>query len=335
MLQSIHRNQNDPILDFTYGQLEQLKSYPNLFSGLTAEQTWGTAAAYPATEDGGLQHLAMTQMLAPNYFQEMGVRALLGRVLDEDDAKAFANVPAVLSYQFWQSCYGGRKDILGRVVRIKNYPFTIVGVLPRDFHSIDIERAPDVRLPISAAPFLQGGPIEDPRGAYREGFQILVRLRPGVNPAQIELAAGPRVRRFLCNEFRLVNASLAKPYTPAEVQITLDWFNEGRLALAPIGPRALAHAPTVLPRAAAAHGGRDRSPDQRVRERDWSIVGARRGAKEGHGLTLVYRFQPLAAFTAPHDRKLVRCHSGGHLRVRARFHSRALAAVHTPARSQP
>lgn len=235
-VQSIHSKQFQPSLDFSYGQFEELKKYQNLFTGVTAEQSWGSAAAYPSSENSGLRRLVMTQMLAPNYFQEMGVTAFLGRVLNEYDAKASTNIPALLSYQYWQSRYGGRADILGHIIHIKNYPFTIVGILPRDFHSIDIERAPDVRLPISAAPFLQGRPVADPRGEeYREGFHIFVRLRPGVNPNVIEQAAGPHIRKYLSDEFLLRNATATTPMTPAEVQLTLAWLNEAHLALAPVG----------------------------------------------------------------------------------------------------
>ncbi len=249
VLQSVHTRQFQPSLDFSYGQFEELKRYGNLFNGLTAEQTWGGAAAYPSAENGGLRRQVMTQMLAPNYFQEMGVTAFLGRVLNEEDAKASGNIPALLSYQFWQSRYNGRADVLGQIIRIKNYPFTIVGVLPRDFHSIDIERAADVRLPISAAPLLQGRPVTDPRGEeYREGFHIFLRLRPGVNPNTIEQAAGPHIRQFLDNEFLLRNAALAVPLAPASVQLTLDWFNEGHLALAPVG-RGLSRLRTQFSRA--------------------------------------------------------------------------------------
>ena len=176
----------------------------------------------------------MKQMVAPNYFSELDVRPILGRALDQTDAQSSTSIAAVLSYQFWQSRYGGRPEVLGQTIHIKGFPFVIVGVLPRDFHSIDIDRAPDVRLPISAALPLHGRPVEDPRGGYHEGFHILARLRPGVNPKQVETVAGPSIRRFLCNEFMLVNTSLPKPFSPVEVQETLNWFNEGHLALAPI-----------------------------------------------------------------------------------------------------
>jgi predicted permease len=178
----------------------------------------------------------MTQMLAPNYFTEMGVTALLGRVLTEADAKPSTNIPALISFQFWQSRYSGRADILGQSIRLKNYPFTIVGVLPRDFHSVDIEHAPDVRLPISAAPFLEGRAVNDPRGeGYREWFRVLVRMRPSVNPAVIERAMGARLGKIIGEEILLRNASLATPDPPTKVESDVKWARDCRLVLEPVG----------------------------------------------------------------------------------------------------
>jgi predicted permease len=235
VLQSIRERQVMPNLSFSYGQFEELSKRSDIFSGITAEQELGAASAYPFGQ-GNRLGLVMTQILAPNYFKEMGVAALRGRVLEESDAKPSSNIPAVISYQFWQARYGGRGDILGRTIQIKNYTFTIVGVLPRDFHSVDIERAPDVRLPISAAPFLWGRTVDDPRGAeYREAFRVLARIRPGVNPAMIDQMAGTRLSKVLEGEFLLRNASLAKPEGPEALEAYLQWARECRLALEPIG----------------------------------------------------------------------------------------------------
>ncbi len=232
ILQSSHRERPNPILDFSYGQYEEVgKNYPNLFSAVMAEQTWGRFSAYPSGENGQ-ERLVMTQMVSPNYFRELNVRAYLGRVLDEDDTNSTQDIPAVLSYQFWRSRFGGRRDILSQTIRISNFPFKIVGILPRDFHSIDIERAPDVRLPVSAALWLHGKPIDDPRlEEYKEGFHILVRLRPGVDPGIIEDAIGTDMRRLSSNEYLLKNASLKSPMPPNYVNAMVAWFNDSRLSL--------------------------------------------------------------------------------------------------------
>ena len=39
----------------------------------------------------------------------------------------------ILSYATWQKRYGGRKDVAGETVTLSGIPYTIVGVLPREF----------------------------------------------------------------------------------------------------------------------------------------------------------------------------------------------------------
>ena len=69
--------------------------------------------------------------------------------------------------------------MIGQTIRVKNYPFLVVGVLPREFHSLDIERAPDIRVPISAAPVFTGRSATDGGVNYPLGFSILTRLASG------------------------------------------------------------------------------------------------------------------------------------------------------------
>lgn len=182
LLEGNRDQQVRPNLAFSYGQFLELRKHADLFTAVTAEQEWSAANAYPSLDSNGV-HLVMTQILAPNYFQELGVTAQMGRVLTKSDAALSTNIPALISYQFWQSRYGGRADILGQTIRLKNFPFTIVGVLPRDFHSIDIERAPDVRLPISAAPFLF-------RSAHRRS------ARPGASNRNLQSSRSFTFRRL-------------------------------------------------------------------------------------------------------------------------------------------
>ena len=235
LLEGEREQQVRPNLDFSYGQYLELSKHTDLFSGVTAEEEWSVASAYPSADSNGVR-LVMTQMLAPNYFQELGVTAQLGRLLTASDAALTTNVPALLSYQFWQARYGGRPDIVGRTIRLKNYPFTIVGVLPRDFHSIDIERAPDVRLPISAAPFLLGRQVSDPRDEDRqiEDFRLLVRLRAGVKAGVMQQVLARPLHQALESELLLQRASFKHPI-PANDQTDLHWIYEERLALVPAG----------------------------------------------------------------------------------------------------
>ncbi len=157
LLQKVRQQQVRPDTWFSYSLFEQAAQRTDLFSEVIAAQAWTEENLLPMGDVGGVR-LVMTQIVSPNYFSKLGINAALGRVLTESDANTSANIPVVLSYQFWQSAFAGRRDIVGKTIRLKNYPFLIVGVLPRDFHSLDIERAPDVRMPISAALALTGKP---------------------------------------------------------------------------------------------------------------------------------------------------------------------------------
>ena len=51
----------------------------------------------------------------------------------------------LLGYELWQSHFGGERDVLGRTINLDGHGFTIIGVLPPDFRSID---KTDVMVPI-------------------------------------------------------------------------------------------------------------------------------------------------------------------------------------------
>jgi predicted permease len=200
-----------------------------------AEQGWYEADVFPL-RSGNSVRLVRTQMVSPNYFADLGVSAYAGRVLNEADADASGTgpegTPAVLSYQFWQSQFAGNRAAIGRTIRLKEVPFLVVGVLPREFHSSDIDRAPDVRLPLSAAPLLYGKALTDPIGM--QTFQILLRLAPGVSPAQAAAALLPDYQRTSEWLERQAFALRKDPAMGPPLDEALREIRETRLVLAPI-----------------------------------------------------------------------------------------------------
>ncbi len=223
-----------PDTEFFYSQFEDLSQRKDLFTGVMAEQTTNNSFL-PFTE-GGITRLISTQIVSPNYFSELGIHAILGRVLTESDAATSSQVPVVLSYQFWQSQFGGRRALLGKTIHIKEYPFVVVGILPREFHSLDIDRVPDIRFPLSAAVALTGRDVRDVKQNSYLGFQILARLVPGVTQARAVSAISPGLRssqEFLSREW----VSFAHPdgWSREEAESYLDWAKDFWLQLQPVG----------------------------------------------------------------------------------------------------
>src|SRR5262245_35121409 len=64
-----------------------------------------------------------------SYFEVMGLRPVLGRLLGpQDDGKDAAGA-AVLTYRFWTTAFKGDKDVIGKTIRLSDRPATVVGVL--------------------------------------------------------------------------------------------------------------------------------------------------------------------------------------------------------------
>jgi putative ABC transport system permease protein len=68
-----------------------------------------------------------------SYFQVMGLRPVLGRLLDEHDDGPNAAGAVVLTYRFWSTTLKGDPSVIGKKVRLDSFidarPATVVGVL--------------------------------------------------------------------------------------------------------------------------------------------------------------------------------------------------------------
>jgi predicted permease len=72
-----------------------------------------------------------------NTFAYLGVAPYLGRGITEEDSKPGAPLIFVMSYQFWQSEFGGDPKILGRSFTFYGKPTTLVGIMPPRFNAFN------------------------------------------------------------------------------------------------------------------------------------------------------------------------------------------------------
>jgi putative ABC transport system permease protein len=71
--------------------------------------------------------------VSSNLLSMLGVRPLIGRDFKASEDSAGTAPVALLSYGFWQSHFGGKRNAVGRILSLEDRSFTIVGVLPPDF----------------------------------------------------------------------------------------------------------------------------------------------------------------------------------------------------------
>ena len=103
--------------------------------------------------EGKGEHVG-TQLVSPEIFETLGISPLLGRGFSREDllgpnviSSISKSSTVVISYGFWQSRFGGRKDIIGQTLDMGGTGLTIVGVMPPGFYivpwanDVDIWRA--------------------------------------------------------------------------------------------------------------------------------------------------------------------------------------------------
>jgi predicted permease len=89
------------------------------------------------------------QLVSGDFFRTLGLKAVMGRLLEAADDTPSAAPVAVLNYGYWQSAFGGSRDLLGRTIELNNVPFTIIGVAESRFTGITPGSDYDVWMPLS------------------------------------------------------------------------------------------------------------------------------------------------------------------------------------------
>jgi predicted permease len=168
---------------FPYPTYLALRDRNTVFSGVTGQRI---EAANLLDRDGSAS--IAVAMVGGNYFDVIGVRPHLGRALSPDDDRTLNGHPVVvLQYDFWQSQYQGRREIVGETIRLNGTPFTVVGITPPGFEGTSTGVPVKVFVPIAMKPTIASTlpDLSDERAAW---FYPFARLKPGVTIAQAEAA---------------------------------------------------------------------------------------------------------------------------------------------------
>ena len=72
--------------------------------------------------------------ITPNLLGTLGVWPMLGRAFADDEGLPGNNTVLVISSALWQQHFAGAKNVVGRRLLVEGVPFTIIGVMPSDFH---------------------------------------------------------------------------------------------------------------------------------------------------------------------------------------------------------
>ncbi len=118
-------------------------------------------------------------VVSGNYFVELGIRPLYGRLMNEQDDRPGSPPVAVLGYVYWQSRFGGDPRIVMQTVRLNDRPVQVVGVAPPEFGGL-VRQKTQVWMPAARYPYLTGGDrLLSDYGTQRTS--LVGRLKPGIS----------------------------------------------------------------------------------------------------------------------------------------------------------
>ena len=186
---------------FSYPMYKDIRDQNRVFSGILAADksqvgvSWHNQAE---NEDA--------EVVSGNYFQLLGLRPTVGRLLTpEDDTAKNANPVVVLSYNYWRTRFAASRDVVGKQVLINGHSFTILGVAPENFDSVIGGYKPGVFVPMSmveiAMPWV--APLDDLNNRHSTWLTMVGRLKPGVSVNQANAGMGPLWRSLRVYEFSL------------------------------------------------------------------------------------------------------------------------------------
>jgi predicted permease len=148
----------------------------------------GSSQIVPAQVDGeeGVGTL-LAEVVTGNYFQMLGVNAVLGRtLLSEDDVDRGGHAVVMLGFGYWHTAFGGSPDVLGRQMRIGGRSYEIVGIAPAAFQGSIKGLTPAFYAPAAMVEQLIGAPMLDERRNH--SLFVKARLRDGVPLAHADAA---------------------------------------------------------------------------------------------------------------------------------------------------
>ncbi len=197
----------------TYNDPKFSISYPNFLDWVRENRSFSSLAAY-RSEDFNLTGMGdpervPAEMVSATFFPLLGVNLVIGRTfLPEEDQLGAAPV-ALIGSGLWNRKFGGGRDAVGKSLTLDGVAYTIVGVIPADFHysANNFDRGKDVYVPI--------GQWNDPTFRDRRasmGMDGIGRLKPGVTFEQAK------------TDLETIGRHLAEEYPEADKGISATLF---------------------------------------------------------------------------------------------------------------
>ncbi|HEV2986938.1 MAG TPA: ABC transporter permease [Candidatus Angelobacter sp.] len=162
-------NAQTPRLSVSLPDFEEWQRHASSFEQMAGVRWY----SFNLTSPGPPEHSTGFEV-SSGFFHMLGVQLSLGREFTPQEDQAGAARVAIINHRLWKARFGGDPQAVGKSVTLDGVSYTIVGILPPEFHFVDDR---DVYIPLRQA---------DPMFNDRRfpGVLPVGRLKPGVNASR-------------------------------------------------------------------------------------------------------------------------------------------------------
>jgi len=148
----------------------------HVFEGMALFDSAGRGYNLSASGSGVEPEQVSGLRVSAGFFNVLGVQPFLGRTFLPEEELRGKDHEVILSYGLWQRRYGADRSLIGRTIKVDAEDFTVVGVMPREFHWEFWSGHRQLWVPVgyTEGDHLRGG----------NSFVSFARLKPGVTVAQ-------------------------------------------------------------------------------------------------------------------------------------------------------
>jgi predicted permease len=165
----------------SYPMYKDFRDQSPVHAGMIARREISMSLTYE-----GVSERTGGELISGNYFEVLGVKAHLGRLISPaDDLTKGGHPVAVLGYDFWKNRFSADPSIVGKEILVNNNRLTVIGVSSPEYFGLDPARIVSIRVPIAMKPQMTPGwdAMEDRRSRW---VQVFARLKPGVTQSQAQ-----------------------------------------------------------------------------------------------------------------------------------------------------
>ena len=168
----IDLDETAPKWDLHYVGVSNIDFYGWL-KGNTAFESMGAfgGAGFNLSDGSGLTQFVRGSQVTYTLLDVLGLKPALGRNFRPEEDREGAPGVAMLEYGLWQRLFSSDPKVLGRVLKLNEKPYTVIGVLPKQAAALPADV--DIWVPLAT----------DPTAAGSYYLSAVGRMKAGIKPA--------------------------------------------------------------------------------------------------------------------------------------------------------